>query len=176
MNKYAGFFKSFAFASALVAMTATAGVASESERGVTHLTLIQSKPEMHSNAANVSHPRDGDSTTFYGTLSENGKPVGYIALVKVQVRNPSDPGASTMLTKGEVLRMATITYELGGNNTIVASGVTVDALDGMVPRMPEVRAIVGGTGKYEFATGQVITTREPDGTYRHELEFRIAKP
>ena len=158
---------------ALLMLTVDHAAAGDAHGVTTHLSLVQAKPDMHSNAANPKEPRDGDSVTFYGTLSEHGKRVGYVALVKTQISNPRDPGARAILKTGEVLRMTTMTFSFGGNDTIVAQGLTVDTLDGMVPRLPEVRAITGGTGKYEFASGEVTSTREPEGTYRHELEFRI---
>jgi len=39
--------------------------------------------------------------------------------------------------------------------------------------VPQVRAIIGGTGKYKGISGQVTTTRKSDETYTHVLEYRL---
>ena len=39
----------------------------------------------------------------------------------------------------------------------------------MTPSAPQLRAVVGGTGSYMGARGQVATTHDADGTYRHEF-------
>ncbi len=159
-------------AALLLGLAALTSSATAAGNDVVHLTLVQEKPDIHTDAADPAKPRDGDDATFYADLREGGKRVGHIAVVKVEVRNPADRGANDLAAKHELLRMSLITFSLGGNDAIMAQGVTYDKADGMVTGEPEVRAITGGTGKYEFASGQVVTTREPDGTYRHEIELR----
>ena len=39
--------------------------------------------------------------------------------------------------------------------------------------LPHVRTIVGGTGRYFGALGQVTSVRHPDGTYSHKLVFVV---
>lgn len=168
-------FKAAAFAvvAVVLATVAVVGLTGQAKSDLVHLTLIQSKPDFHSNAANAVKPHDGDDATFYAGLSEHGKPVGHIALVKFQVHNPADPGTGDPLAKHALVRLSLITFSLGGNDTLEAQGLTHDRADGMTTGEPEVRAITGGTGKYEFATGQVTSTREADGTYRHEIDVRL---
>jgi alpha-D-ribose 1-methylphosphonate 5-triphosphate synthase subunit PhnG len=36
------------------------------------------------------------------------------------------------------------------------------------------RAVVGGTGKYRGIKGEVTTTRNEDGTYKHVLDVKMA--
>lgn len=37
--------------------------------------------------------------------------------------------------------------------------------------MPQIRAVIGGTGDYMGARGQLTTTRNEDGTYEHLIEL-----
>jgi hypothetical protein len=157
---------------ALLLGTMAIATLSGARNETTHLSLVQSKPDLHTDAANPGKPRDGDDVTFYANVSEDGKPVGHVAGVKVEVRNPTDPGASDLSAKHDIMRITLMTFSFGGNDSLMAQGLTLDKTDGMVAKLPEVRAITGGTGKYEFASGQVTTTREPDGTYHHEIELR----
>ena len=38
-------------------------------------------------------------------------------------------------------------------------------------QIPQVRAVIGGTGDYMGARGQLTTTRNEDGTYEHLIEL-----
>jgi hypothetical protein len=153
-------------------MVAILTLSGQAKSDIRHLSLVQAKPDAHTNAANPNKPHDGDTFTIYAKLMEDGKTVGHIAGAKVEVRNGADPGATDLTPKRELIRLSVITFSFGDNDTLVAQGVTVDKPDGMVTGESEVRAITGGTGKYEFASGQVTTTREPDGTYHHEIDFK----
>jgi hypothetical protein len=108
--------------------------------------------------------------TVFATLSENGKPVGTITGVKVAVRSGAD--AAGLAAKNELTRMSLLQFSFSGDDSILVEGLTLDKAGGMVPNDREVRAIAGGTGKYKFARGQVISTRHADGTYTHVIEMR----
>jgi alpha-D-ribose 1-methylphosphonate 5-triphosphate synthase subunit PhnG len=41
----------------------------------------------------------------------------------------------------------------------------------MEPGVGQVRAVIGGTGDYIGATGQITTTRNDDGSYDHVVEL-----
>jgi hypothetical protein len=136
-------------------------------------TLQQAKPTLDSTSVNPSHPRDGDDLIYYATLSENGKIVGHVNGLKVVVRNASDPNSTDLASKHDETRMTLMQFSLGGNDSLIAQGVTLDKPDGLVPGYPEVRAVTGGTGKYKFAHGQVTSTRNADGTYTQAFELRM---
>jgi hypothetical protein len=44
----------------------------------------------------------------------------------------------------------------------------------MKDNMVQKRAIIGGTGKYRGIAGEVITTRNNDSTYTHEMIYKIS--
>ena len=71
-------------------------------------------------------------------------------------------------------RIVSMVFDFGEANTIVVSGKSVYLHRGeleMVPNNPQIRAIIGGTGTYIGARGQISTTREKDGTYTHRIEL-----
>ncbi len=71
-------------------------------------------------------------------------------------------------------RMVSMAFDLGGANTLVIGGKSVYPHQGeleMEKENPQIRAVIGGTGKYIGARGQVSTTREKDGGYTHRIEL-----
>ena len=70
-------------------------------------------------------------------------------------------------------RAGQIYVDFGGGNSLVIAGKSVYQSNGqlMVPGAPQLRAIVGGTGEYIGARGQVTTTRNDDGSYEHVIEL-----
>ena len=58
---------------------------------------------------------------------------------------------------------------------IVISGANIYPTNQLIMQAdaPQVRAIIGGTGKYKGIRGQVTTTRKSDETYTHVLEYRL---
>ena len=71
-------------------------------------------------------------------------------------------------------RIVSMLFDLGDANTLVISGKSVYPHRGeleMVKNNPQIRAIIGGTGKYIGARGQISTTRDEDGGYTHLFEL-----
>ncbi len=70
-------------------------------------------------------------------------------------------------------RMASIVLDFGGDDTIIIvgkaiyGGMTVE----MEPDRPQIRAIVGGTGRFIGARGQITTVRKPAGHYEHDIRL-----
>jgi hypothetical protein len=56
---------------------------------------------------------------------------------------------------------------------IVALGTSIYAAQGTTnfrnDNAPVTIAVVGGTGKYRSAKGEVVTTKRADGSYRHVI-------
>ncbi|MCP4382221.1 MAG: dirigent protein, partial [Hyphomicrobiales bacterium] len=57
--------------------------------------------------------------------------------------------------------------------SLVVAGESVYAREAteMDADRPQIRAVVGGTGRFLGARGQVTTTRNADGTYEHVFEL-----
>jgi hypothetical protein len=70
-------------------------------------------------------------------------------------------------------RTGQVYVDLGGGNMIVIAGLSVYADNSreMTVNAPQVRAIIGGTGTYIGAAGQVTTTRNADGSYEHLFQL-----
>lgn len=65
-------------------------------------------------------------------------------------------------------RIGTLVYTFGTSDLIVSGGTSYPAGQAeMQAGEPQVRAVVGGTGDYLGARGEVVTVRNTDGTYTH---------
>ena len=154
-----------AVASALITMTAlaqgTPAIAAETPAGSTTLVLLNDvprsspTPDLGSGVATVS--------VHDAVLrSSKGKPVGTFHVVITSVAESAGVEAEK--------RMRDVVFYLG-DGQIVASGMGLypKTEQYLVVSVPHRIAIVGGTGKYLGARGEVTTTRRADGTYRHVL-------
>ena len=109
--------------------------------------------------------RHGDVTYFEAPLTRDGKPAGNLR--GTLVINDVTPDSS-----GAEVRLRTLVFALP-KGQIVAIGTSDYALP-LVANVPVLRrasttAIVGGTGAYSGARGQVKSIRNTDGTYRQIL-------
>jgi len=70
-------------------------------------------------------------------------------------------------------RIGQLAFDFGNGDSILAAGQSV--YPGTEPEMsadaPQVRAVIGGTGTYMGARGQITTTRNTDGSYEHMFEL-----
>lgn len=65
-------------------------------------------------------------------------------------------------------RIGTLVYAFGSDELIVSGGTSYPAAEAeMQADEPQLRAVVGGTGDYLGARGEVVTVRNTDGTYTH---------
>ncbi|WP_048708177.1 hypothetical protein [Microvirga massiliensis] len=70
-------------------------------------------------------------------------------------------------------RIGQLYFDLGNGDSLVVSGGTVYLGQDteMTVNTPQVRAVIGGTGAFIGARGQVTTTRRSDRTYEHSFEL-----
>ena len=110
----------------------------------------------------------GDLLAFDATVSSDngmkGKLSGFIMTVDIPQKDH------------EVFqdRIVQLVFDFGEANTIVVGGRSVyPHLDKseMKKNEPQYRAVVGGTGTFMGARGQIQTTRNDDGTYEHLIEL-----
>jgi hypothetical protein len=68
-------------------------------------------------------------------------------------------------------RIAQIIVDFGASDTLVIGGIA--SYPGgeaeMAPDAPQLRAVIGGTGRFIGARGQVLTTRRDAGHYEHSF-------
>ena len=71
-------------------------------------------------------------------------------------------------------KMVQMVIDLGEGNTIVVGGKSVyphvDKSEMMI-NQTQLRAIIGGTGKFIGARGQIASNRNEDGSYEHVVEL-----
>ena len=71
-------------------------------------------------------------------------------------------------------KMLQMVFDFGEGNTIVVGGKSIypniDKSE-ILENQPQLRAIIGGTGSFIGARGQIITKRNDDGTYEHLVEL-----
>lgn len=106
----------------------------------------------------------GYSFAYEGVLrNAAGKRVGLLSGV-VQTID------ATLAGVAEETRHREIVFSLKGGQ-IVAQGVTnyVDSQSEVAKNRPVVIAVIGGTREYMGARGQVVTTRQADGSYRQVI-------
>lgn len=110
--------------------------------------------------------RPGQTTYYEAELSRSGKPYGQLHGSTVITDVTPDPSGL------EELRLRTLVFELPEGQLVAIGASKYDLLPvGNVPalRTAATIAIVGGTGNYAAARGQVTTKRKADGSYEHVL-------
>jgi hypothetical protein len=147
-----------------------AGCSSEASADRT-LVITQQAPQL----ASFEMPAEGtteagaepasaaDVLTFDAPITDpdgnEGLLIGYLLTVAL-------PDART----GDLLeeRIGTLVYSFGNHELVVSGGTSYPAPNAeMAADEPQLRAVVGGTGAYLGARGEVVTTRNGDGTYDH---------
>lgn len=162
--------------SALLAATALALLAacSGDTATTTTLTITQQSPELGS----FEIPVAGDGL---GILTPNADlPPAGVLVFDAEITDPDgregiligyllaadlpDARAGTTLEE----RIGTLVYAFGEDELVVTGGASYP-LDNaeMAAGQPQRRTVVGGTGKYLGIRGEVVTTRNTDGTYSH---------
>ena len=70
-------------------------------------------------------------------------------------------------------RSGQINVDLGNGNSLIIAGKSVymGTNQEIEADTPQLRAVIGGTGDYMGARGQVSTTRNSDGTYEHVVDL-----
>ena len=158
------------------------GLNASGSSDVTTMTLHQGQPVIHNRTtkAVADQPFPG----YHASLSENGKVVGVVVGARRVALDSADLGLLSQILKpdgydstagDQFMLMTTLVFEFGENNSITALGSSVIAVAGNA--LPDVgtslvRPIVGGTGKYKFANGQLTSTHNAEGSYPQVLEFK----
>ncbi len=132
----------------------------------------------------------GNLDTFEAPISENGSEVGWLTGERVLTEAQSDvawalehrvPGADGVQIRNASVWHQTMTFHFHDRGTIEVEGdrlLLIDAADSAIPAMAKAAqqplAIIGGTGDFVFARGQVVSERNEDGTYTQTLTYRLS--
>jgi len=139
----------------------------QSQNTITSIKLHQELPKIVHIDLGVVGNSTGDLMAFDSVFSNDkgmtGMLSGYITTIDI----PNE-------TETFEDRMVHMVFEFGGANTIVVGGKSVypKILGAEFTKLkPQIRAVIGGTGEYMGARGQLTTTRNEDGTYEHLIEL-----
>ncbi len=139
------------------------------------LTFTQDQPFLtHLNLGDTAHGH-GDGMAFEAVLKDTtGTAVGEV-LGWMVTADIVDGDSSSLVHITE--RIGTLVLKFDDENKIVAVGVTSYQKGEHVMKsgIEQKRAVVGGTGKYKGVKGEVTTSRNEDGTYKHVLDVRMSK-
>lgn len=128
--------------------------------------LTQQPPALHPVDAHTPGLSVADAVLYESTVTgehgESGKLTGFLLTADVPDAETGDLDAD---------RLGQLSFDLGNGNTLAVVGESIyrGGEVQMTPSAPQLRAVVGGTGTFIGARGQVATTRNDDGTYRHEF-------
>ena len=146
--------------------SASALPAVQAEQHTRTLVLTQQPPTLHPIDLHIEGASVADMVLYEATIAgeqgESGMLTGFLITADV-------PDAET----GDVHqdRLGQLSFDLGDGNSMVVAGEAVypGAEAEMAAGAAQLRAVVGGTGDLMGARGQVGTTRNDDGSYRHEF-------
>jgi hypothetical protein len=150
-----------------------ASAACSDDTSKTSLTVFSDAPTI--NPVDVGPPGNspGDAYYFSAPLRDQpgGAVTGQVYGTKTMVKPPAPANPN-------VEQRATMLFFVFGNSQdqIVAAGVPdyPPNASQFQANQPVLRAVVGGTGKYNGVGGQLTSTRNADGSYKQE--FSLIKP
>lgn len=133
---------------------------------VTEFTVHQESPALASVDIGYAGKSHGDMLAFEAAIyTEDGKE-GTLSGLLITVDLPR--GKSVFED-----RIGNLVFAFGESDSLVVAGASAYAPDAteMKTEHPQIRAVIGGTGTYLGARGQVTTTRNDDGTYDHAFKL-----
>lgn len=103
-------------------------------------------------------------------LRSNGIVVGDLGLMITTI-DASDPEGSGRERFND--RFGNLEFRFNEVDTLIVSGTTkTQPNETRIPiGEPQYTAVIGGTGQFKFARGQVVTTRMADNSYTHKFEL-----
>ncbi len=137
-----------------------------SESAVKMMKFHQSAPDLSTLDTGQVGRSPGDIVAFAATVKgENGLTAminGYDVIMDVAGE-----------TEKFEDRFTYVVVDFGDNSTMVVAGRSTFSPTSpeIANNSPQVRAIIGGTGRFIGAQGQVTTVRNPDGSYDHIVEL-----
>jgi hypothetical protein len=161
-----GFARRMILGTAISALVVSAGIVSPASAATDKIVVIQEAPVIKQNEKVVEIGQTGSTLYFEGSLrSTTNKKVGLLTGQTTVINLSPESGETTVryrelvfaLPGGQIVALGTSIY---------AARTTTNFVD---DNAPVTIAVVGGTGKYRSAHGEVITTKRADGSYRHVI-------
>jgi len=139
----------------------------EKNNKITTIKFHQEIPEISIVDLDIEGLSPVDFHCFSGILTDNKAIIGEL----FGCRTTADVFNST---EGFQQGLNQMVFDFGDYNTIIIGGGTESpSLTGaeFVKIKPQIRGVIGGTGKYMGARGQLTTIRNDDGSYEHHIEI-----
>ena len=132
----------------------------------TEFTVHQDNPALATVDLGYAGKSHGDMLAFEATISTEDGVEGLLSGILITVALPRGQSAFED-------RIGNLVFKFGDSDSLVVAGGSVYPQDEteMNTNQPQVRAVIGGTGKYIGARGEVTTTRNDDGTYDHAFKL-----
>lgn len=150
---------------AVLALAAVSSASLAAERQT--FSIHQDPPDLNAVDLAIDGASHGDMLAFEAPITHDDGTAGTLRGILITVDLPG-PG-------GEVDedRIGQLQFDLGGGNSLVVAGGSVypAASAEMAAGNAQVRAVIGGTGTFIGARGQVTTVRDADGSYDHKFEL-----
>ena len=130
------------------------------------VVLTQQPPVLHPVDLHLEGASVADMVLYEATIAgeqaESGMLTGFLITADM-------PDAETGDAHQD--RLGQLSFDLGHGNSLVVAGEAIYPSEDveMTTNAEQLRAVVGGTGDFLGARGQVATTRNDDGTYTHEV-------
>ncbi len=130
-------------------------------------TITQGKPEINHVDVGTTGMSVGDSYVFEASFTTKDGKMGRIYGVNTIISTPTGPNDPF------IDRMSLIVLDFGKSDTIIVSGKAVHGTyqSEIKDNEPNLRAVIGGTGRFIGARGQMSITRNPSGSYEHEIQL-----
>ena len=151
-------------ACALIAATGTATAAAARSDGVKTLRFTVADVKATVVDLGPAGKSPGDLYVYDGILKQGSKRIGKIYGSNTSLKLEGD----REIVQGQ------LSFDFGGGDSILVVGVSAypsEGPHGFIPGETFGRVVVGGTGIYAGARGNVATTRRPDDTYKHVVRL-----
>lgn len=154
---------SLLLATALFAVSGAAGLAAERQT----FSISQDPPALNAVDLAIDGSSHGDMLAFEAAITRDDGTTGVLRGILITVDLPNAGGDL------DEDRIGQLHFDLGGGNSLVVAGGSVypEATTEMAAGAAQVRAVIGGTGDFIGARGQVTTIRDADGSYDHKFEL-----
>ena len=128
--------------------------------------IIQAQPKLVHIDVGTDGASHGDLMAFEATFTTEDGGSGIMSGILITVDIPEGDGVFFD-------RIGNIALDFGGVDSLVVGGHSTYAagVGEMAVDLPQVRAIIGGTGRFIGARGQMTTTRRYAGHYDHKIEL-----
>ena len=139
----------------------------QAEQHTRSFVLTQQPPTLHPIDLHIEGASVADMVLYEATIAgeqgESGMLTGFLITADVPDAETSDLHQD---------RLGQLSFDLGNGSSLVVAGEAIYPGEDveMTANAEQLRAVVGGTGDFIGARGQVETTRnDDDGSYRHEF-------